>query len=56
MFSHIWKIVPKDKYRHKTKHDPIHTYRWNILAIVELFYRAWGRRERKENDTESTIL
>jgi hypothetical protein len=25
-FSHMWKIAPKDKHIHKTKHDHIQTY------------------------------
>jgi hypothetical protein len=26
VFSQMWKIDPKDKYIHKTKHDHIQTY------------------------------
>jgi hypothetical protein len=44
---HMWKIDPKDKCIHKGKHEHIHIYRKNVLAIVELHYGTWGRRERK---------
>jgi hypothetical protein len=47
VFSHLWKIDPKDNGIHKNKHDHIHIYIENMFVIVELLYGTLGRRERK---------
>jgi hypothetical protein len=57
IFSHMWKMDPKDKCIHKYKHDQIciyvrmniyaHTHMHNMFPLVGLFKGTWGRRERK---------
>jgi hypothetical protein len=47
VFSHMWKIDPKDRNVHKNKHDQTQTHMQNKFVIVELLYGTWGRRERK---------
>jgi hypothetical protein len=44
VFSHTWKIDPKDKHVHKNKEYKL---RWNMFVIVELLYGTQGKRERK---------
>jgi hypothetical protein len=55
VFFHMWKIEPKDKHIHKTKHDYIQTYMKNMFIIVGLLYGTWGRKERKR-EWQSTTL
>jgi hypothetical protein len=45
VFSHTWKIHPKNK--HPKKHDHIQTQTYNMLVIVELLYGTWRKRESK---------
>jgi hypothetical protein len=47
VFSHIWKMDPKDKHIHKDRHDHTQTQMWNMCVTVELLYGTWGRRDRK---------
>jgi hypothetical protein len=44
VFSHMWKIDPKDKRIHKNKHDHIRTH---MFVVVELLYETQGKKERK---------
>jgi hypothetical protein len=46
-FSQMWKIDPKDKHIHKTKHDHIQTSMYNMFVIAEQLHGTRGRRERK---------
>jgi hypothetical protein len=36
VFSHMWKIDPKDKCIDKKKHDHVHIYISNMFVIIEL--------------------
>jgi hypothetical protein len=47
VFSHTWKIDPKDKRIHKDRHDHTQTQMWNMFVTVELLYGTRGRKERK---------
>jgi hypothetical protein len=47
VFSHTWKIDPKDKHTHKNKQDHTQTQMYKMFIIVELFYGTQGKRERK---------
>jgi hypothetical protein len=47
VFSHTWKIDPKDKHTHRNKHGHIETHMQNMFVTVELLYGTRGRRERK---------
>jgi hypothetical protein len=52
IFSHTWKIDPKDKHIHKHKHDYIQTHMKNMFIIAELLME---RGKEKENDKASII-
>jgi hypothetical protein len=50
VFSHMWKIHPKDKQIHKNKHDHIQTPMYNLLVIVEHSMELRERGKEKGND------
>jgi hypothetical protein len=47
IFSHMWKMDPKDKHIHKNKHDHVKIQMQNMFVTVELLCGTRGRREKK---------
>jgi hypothetical protein len=43
----MWKIDSKDRCRQKYKHDLVHIYIENMLAIVDYLMGFGGRRRGK---------
>jgi hypothetical protein len=56
VFSHTWKVDPKDKHIHKNKHDHTQTHIYNMFVTVNYSMELGERGKGKKNDRASVIL
>jgi hypothetical protein len=56
VFSHMWKIDPKDKHSQENKHDHIHIYNRTCCQCWSYAMEVGRRGKGKGNNRASIIL